>query len=140
MMKQFHTLYLNYSCIRTDEKESKEKNIILSLLINFPCQIINKKNYNFMFFSGSTGSPYETQPDGTTTSTTTHANGFPPRSPQTEPVDFSGPRPLGFSLMGGPNLPPAPYSRESTPDSGGSHYIENYRDPSGKYYDSISDV
>ncbi|CAO1338452.1 unnamed protein product [Diamesa hyperborea] len=81
--------------------------------------------------SQSTGSPYETQPDGTTTSTTTHANGFPPRSPQTEPVDFSGPRPLGFSLMGGPNLPPAPYSRESTPDSGGSHYIENYRDPSG---------
>lgn len=45
-----------------------------------------------------------------------------PRSPQTEPVDFSGPRPLGFGLV---------YSRESTPDSGGSHYMENYRDPSG---------
>lgn len=59
-----------------------------------------------------------------------HPQGFiGPRSPQTEPVDFSGPpRPLGFGLVG----PPGHYSRESTPDSGGSHYIESYRDPSGK--------
>ena len=59
-----------------------------------------------------------------------HPQGFiGPRSPQTEPVDFSGPpRPLGFGLVGPPI---GPYSRESTPDSGGSHYIENYRDPSG---------
>lgn len=54
-----------------------------------------------------------------------------PRSPQTEPVDFSAPpRSLGFGLIGGPT----PYSRESTPDSGsGSHYMENYRDPSGSF-------
>lgn len=85
--------------------------------------------------SGGAGSPYQqNQADGNnTTTTTTHTNGFTPRSPQTEPVDFSGPpRPLGFGLMG-PNIPPAPYSRESTPDSGGSHYMENYRDPSGTF-------
>lgn len=63
-----------------------------------------------------------------------HPQGFigPPRSPQTEPVDFSGPpRPFGLGLVGGPPGPPGAYSRESTPDSGGSHYIESYRDPSG---------
>jgi len=60
-------------------------------------------------------------------------NGGPPRSPQMEPVDFSGPpRPLGFGLVGHISGP-RPYSRESTPDSGGSHYIETYRDPSGQY-------
>lgn len=48
-------------------------------------------------------------------------------------MDFSAPpRHLGFGLIGS-NLPTAPYSRESTPDSGGSHYIDNYRDPSGKF-------
>uniref|UniRef100_A0AAG5DQ28 Uncharacterized protein n=1 Tax=Anopheles atroparvus TaxID=41427 RepID=A0AAG5DQ28_ANOAO len=48
------------------------------------------------------------------------------RSPPTEPVDFSGPpRQLGFGFMG----PPAPgYSRESTPDSAASHYLDGYRD------------
>ncbi|KAJ6636971.1 Myelin transcription factor 1-like protein [Pseudolycoriella hygida] len=52
-----------------------------------------------------------------------------PRSPQTEPVDFSAPpRPL-FGMLG--SMGPAQYSRESTPDSGTSHYIEGYRDPSG---------
>lgn len=56
---------------------------------------------------------------------------------QTEPVDFStanepvnfsgGIRPIpGFSGPGGG------YSRESTPDSGGSHYMDNYRDANGK--------
>uniref|UniRef100_A0A336L1V3 CSON003543 protein n=1 Tax=Culicoides sonorensis TaxID=179676 RepID=A0A336L1V3_CULSO len=51
------------------------------------------------------------------------------RSSQSEPVDFSGqPRSLGYSLIGS-NMSSTPYSRESTPDSGGSHYIENYRDP-----------
>lgn len=53
-----------------------------------------------------------------------------PRSPQTEPVDFSAPpRPLGFGMLG--SMGPAHYSRESTPDSGASHYMD-YRDPSGK--------
>ncbi|XP_037027279.1 uncharacterized protein LOC119068022 isoform X3 [Bradysia coprophila] len=52
-----------------------------------------------------------------------------PRSPQTEPVDFSAPpRPLGFGMLG--SMGPAHYSRESTPDSGASHYMD-YRDPSG---------
>uniref|UniRef100_A0A182PW63 Myelin transcription factor 1 domain-containing protein n=1 Tax=Anopheles epiroticus TaxID=199890 RepID=A0A182PW63_9DIPT len=51
------------------------------------------------------------------------------RSPPTEPVDFSGPpRPLSFGFMG----PPGPgYSRESTPDSGASHYLDGYRDHTG---------
>uniref|UniRef100_A0A182NAH4 Myelin transcription factor 1 domain-containing protein n=2 Tax=Anopheles dirus TaxID=7168 RepID=A0A182NAH4_9DIPT len=51
------------------------------------------------------------------------------RSPPTEPVDFSGPpRPLSFGFMG----PPAPgYSRESTPDSAASHYLDGYRDHTG---------
>ncbi|XP_061387971.1 serine-rich adhesin for platelets [Musca vetustissima] len=61
---------------------------------------------------------------------TSAANGTP-RSPHMEPVDFSGPtRPLGFGLVGHIGGP-RPYSRESTPDSGGSHYIDSYRDPSG---------
>lgn len=38
---------------------------------------------------------------------------------------------MGFGLIG-----PTPYSRESTPDSGGSHYIDNFRDPSGEQTES----
>jgi hypothetical protein len=56
---------------------------------------------------------------------------------QTEPVDFStanepvnfsnGVRPVpGFTTGAGG------YSRESTPDSGGSHYLESYRETNGK--------
>ncbi|XP_062541351.1 suppression of tumorigenicity 18 protein-like isoform X2 [Armigeres subalbatus] len=55
-----------------------------------------------------------------------------PRSPQAEPVDFSGPpRPgLGFGFMAPP--PAMGYSRESTPDSASSHYIsDGYRDHNG---------
>lgn len=78
-----------------------------------------------MLFSGSAESPYQSQTENTNSSTP-HPNGFLSRSPQTEPVDFSGPRTMGFGLIG-----PTPYSRESTPDSGGSHYIDNFRDPSG---------
>lgn len=55
-----------------------------------------------------------------------------PRSPQTEPVDFSAPpRPLGFGILGSMGGP-TQYSRESTPDSGASHYMDSYRDHSGK--------
>lgn len=45
-----------------------------------------------------------------------------PKSPPSEPVDFSAPPRPGFS-----HLVQAPYSRESTPDSGTSHYIDAYR-------------
>jgi hypothetical protein len=84
-------------------------------------------------YSSSNESPYHSHSDSTTTTTSALTNGFATRSPQTEPVDFSGPpRHLGFGLIGA-NLPTAPYSRESTPDSGGTHYIENYRDPSGEF-------
>lgn len=55
------------------------------------------------------------------------------RSPQSEPVDFSGQsRALGYGLIG-TNIASTPYSRESTPDSGGSHYMENYRDPNSEF-------
>ncbi|XP_058816072.1 myelin transcription factor 1-like isoform X2 [Topomyia yanbarensis] len=56
-----------------------------------------------------------------------------PKSPQNEPMDFSGPtRPgLGFSFMAPPPVNMA-YSRDSTPDSASSHYIsDGYRDHSG---------
>ncbi|EFN80490.1 Myelin transcription factor 1-like protein [Harpegnathos saltator] len=68
--------------------------------------------------------------------------GFPAPRPieeQTEPVDFStANEPVNFS--GGPGIRPVPgfpppgvhvtaYSRESTPDSGGSHYMDAYREP-----------
>lgn len=71
--------------------------------------------------------------------------GFPAPRPieeQTEPVDFStANEPVNFS--GGPGIRPVPgfpppgvhvtaYSRESTPDSGGSHYMDAYRDPTGE--------
>lgn len=63
----------------------------------------------------------------------------PPRDEQTEPVDFStANEPVNFSgvrpvaTFAGPVLAPGSgYSRESTPDSGGSHYMDAYRDPSG---------
>lgn len=64
-----------------------------------------------------------------------------PRDEQTEPVDFStANEPVNFSgvrpvatFAGGPVLAPGSgYSRESTPDSGGSHYMDAYRDPAGK--------
>lgn len=38
--------------------------------------------------------------------------------------------------MGGPT----PYSRESTPDSGASHYMDSYRDHSGKYFKLLSPI
>ncbi|KAG5878990.1 hypothetical protein JTB14_026796 [Gonioctena quinquepunctata] len=75
-------------------------------------------------------------------------SGGHPRDEQTEPVDFStanepmvnfsGVRPpvaSSFSSSAGgsgPVLAPGSgYSRESTPDSGGSHYMDAYRDPAG---------
>ncbi|KAJ8959856.1 hypothetical protein NQ318_011589 [Aromia moschata] len=63
-----------------------------------------------------------------------------PRDEQTEPVDFStANEPVNFSgvrpvatFAGAPVLAPGSgYSRESTPDSGGSHYMDAYRDPAG---------
>lgn len=97
-----------------------------------------KLSFPFLFHSGSSENSYPTQADNNN-STTPHQNGFLSRSPhkiQTEPVDFSGNQPVDFSGprmgFGGLIGPPAPYSRESTPDSGGSHYIDNFRDPSGK--------
>jgi hypothetical protein len=88
-------------------------------------------------FSGSSENSYPTQPDNNNTATS-HQNGFLSRSPQkiqTEPVDFSGSQPVDFSgpRMGFGLIGPTPYSRESTPDSGGSHYIDNFRDPSGMH-------
>ncbi|XP_044017133.1 mucin-5AC-like isoform X3 [Aphidius gifuensis] len=68
-----------------------------------------------------------------------------PIEEQTEPVDFStanepvnfsgasGIRPVGFPP---PGVHVAAYSRESTPDSGVSHYIDAYRDPNA--YGSMS--
>lgn len=75
-----------------------------------------------------------------------HGEGVPvpagfigPRDEQTEPVDFSTPNePVNFSgvrpvaTFAGPVLAPGSgYSRESTPDSGGSHYMDAYRDAAG---------
>ncbi|KAJ3644335.1 hypothetical protein Zmor_027001 [Zophobas morio] len=75
-----------------------------------------------------------------------HGEGVPvpagfigPRDEQTEPVDFStANEPVNFSgvrpvaTFAGPVLAPGSgYSRESTPDSGGSHYMDAYRDPAG---------
>ncbi|XP_031779729.1 uncharacterized protein LOC100122454 isoform X3 [Nasonia vitripennis] len=62
-----------------------------------------------------------------------------PIEEQTEPVDFStANEPVNFSggIRPVPGFPPpgvhaAAYSRESTPDSGGSHYMDAYRDPTG---------
>ncbi|XP_045474199.1 myelin transcription factor 1 isoform X2 [Harmonia axyridis] len=62
-----------------------------------------------------------------------------PRDEQTEPVDFStANEPVNFSgvrpvaSFAGPILAPGSgYSRESSPESGGSHYMDAYRDSSG---------
>lgn len=101
---------------------------------------INLLDLLLFHFSLITSPQYGSHPDGLVVG---HPQGYgggggggsgsgAPRSPQTEPVDFSGPpRPLGFGLVGHIGGP-GPYSRESTPDSGGSHYIDSYRDPSGK--------
>lgn len=65
------------------------------------------------------------------------------RDEQTEPVDFStANEPVNFSSIrpvatfAGPVLAPTAtgYSRESTPDSGGSHYMEAYREATGNSY------
>ncbi|XP_044271201.1 myelin transcription factor 1 isoform X2 [Tribolium madens] len=62
-----------------------------------------------------------------------------PRDEQTEPVDFStANEPVNFSgvrpvatFAGTVLTPGSGYSRESTPDSGGSHYMDAYRDSAG---------
>lgn len=105
--------------------------ILLSSSCSLPLHYHHKYHY-----SGSSENSYPTQTDNSN-STTPHQNGFLSRSPQkiqTEPVDFSGNQPVDFSgpRMGFGIIGPTPYSRESTPDSGGSHYIDNFRDPSGK--------
>ncbi|XP_023318687.1 uncharacterized protein LOC106656492 isoform X1 [Trichogramma pretiosum] len=64
-----------------------------------------------------------------------------PIEEQTEPVDFStANEPVNFSggIRPVPGFPPpgvhaAAYSRESTPDSGASHYMDAYRDPTAGY-------
>ena len=106
---------------------------LLKLTIFLACMLPSHKHHHY---SGSSENSYPTQPDNNNT-TTPHQNGFLSRSPQkiqTEPVDFSGNQPVDFSgpRMGFGIIGPTPYSRESTPDSGGSHYIDNFRDPSGK--------
>ncbi|KAI5695283.1 hypothetical protein M8J75_013986 [Diaphorina citri] len=50
----------------------------------------------------------------------------PAPSPQQQTLDLSLSRPTGRSIF-----PAGAYSRESTPDSGGSHYIDSYRDVNG---------
>lgn len=94
---------------------------------------------NVCFFSSDASSQYQNG----------HGEGVPvppgfigPRDEQTEPVDFStANEPVNFSgvrpvatFTGTVLAPGSGYSRESTPDSGGSHYMEAYRDPSGKRY------
>jgi len=55
------------------------------------------------------------------------------------------------NFSGGPGIRPVPgfpppgvhvtaYSRESTPDSGGSHYMDAYRDPTGKLSSFIAQL
>lgn len=44
-------------------------------------------------------------------------------------VCFSGARPLPHGFVPPPT---ACYSRESTPDSGGSHYMDSYRESNGE--------
>lgn len=78
--------------------------------------------------------PNSTSPYANNQTTIPHNQGFSggPRSPQTEPVDFSAapPRQLNFGLVG----PISHFSRESTPDSGTSHYIDSYRgEPNGEF-------
>lgn len=83
----------------------------------------------FFDVSGGGSPPYIGHPDDI------HTGGQGsrgPKSPQTEPVDFSAPpRPMPFSMVG--PIGPTPYSRESTPDSAASHYMDSYRDPSGMW-------
>lgn len=53
--------------------------------------------------------------------------------PPPEPVDFSGlPRPIGVEYLG--SLGSSSYSRESTPSTGSSHFMEGYKDFNGMRY------
>ncbi|KXJ77952.1 hypothetical protein RP20_CCG005968 [Aedes albopictus] len=106
-----------------------------------------RKSHRSSEESGTLGAPAESPqrqtldlsvnrlPNSTASPQSNHraSSGSPvPRSPQAEPVDFSGPsRPgLGFGFMAPP--PAMGYSRESTPDSASSHYIsDGYRDHNG---------
>uniref|UniRef100_A0A1I8PXK6 Myelin transcription factor 1-like protein n=1 Tax=Stomoxys calcitrans TaxID=35570 RepID=A0A1I8PXK6_STOCA len=67
-----------------------------------------------------TSPQYGAHPDGVVVGA--HPQGFGPGLPTSAAN--------GFGLVGHIGGP-RPYSRESTPDSGGSHYIDSYRDPSG---------
>lgn len=107
-----------------------------SLKLNLHKECINIFLHLSFCCSGDTSPHYSSDANG-------QPNGFinsrSPHQTTDQPIDFSGShRPLGFGMMG-PNLAPA-YSRESTPDSGGSHYMDSYRDPSGMYYIFIHSV
>lgn len=97
---------------------------------------------NFELYSGAPSPQYSTA-HGEAVAVPVGPSFAPPRpiEEQTEPVDFStANEPVNFS--GGPGIRPVPgfpppgvhaaYSRESTPDSGGSHYMDAYRDTTGK--------
>lgn len=102
------------------------------------CFVKSRKGF-FSFFSSDASSQYQNG----------HGDAVPVppgfigrRDEQTEPVDFStANEPVNFSgvrpvaTFAGPVLAPGSgYSRESTPDSGGSHYMDAYRDTSGELY------
>ncbi|XP_052872619.1 uncharacterized protein LOC128278022 [Anopheles cruzii] len=88
------------------------------------------------------GSPAQYQTETETAAVAVASNNV--RSPPAEPVDFSGPASsgaggrsggLGFGFMGPPGATQQQpgYSRESTPDSAASHYLEGYRDQHSGY-------
>lgn len=69
---------------------------------------------------------------GTTMSFVISLRGF-----LTRPFTIICPRYRAPGRLVFPGGAPNGYSRESTPESGGSHYMDHYRDVNGKHYNSI---
>lgn len=102
----------------------------------------------FFWYSGAPSPQYATAGHGADGVPVPVGPGFTAPRPieeQTEPVDFStANEPVNFSggIRPVPSFPPgvhaAAYSRESTPDSGASHYMDAYRDPTGMFFNNYN--
>lgn len=77
-----------------------------------------------IFYSGGSSPQYSVSTHSQAQYTGTYS------PPPPEPVDFSGlPRPIGVEYLG--SLGSSSYSRESTPSTGSSHFMEGYKDFNG---------
>lgn len=105
-------------------------NLIFWLNTSSSTLFLTTRYYSLLNFCSGGSSP---QYSVSTHSQAQYTGTYSPPPP--EPVDFSGlPRPIGVEYLG--SLGSSSYSRESTPSTGSSHFMEGYKDFNGTFLDT----